>query len=61
LDYYQSLSYSKKSLQALRTHLFRFNSYVNGLEISAITGIAYPHLAGSNGHRASLLPTSPEF
>jgi site-specific recombinase XerD len=45
LDYYQSLSYSKKSLQALGRYLSRFNGYVNGLEISAITEIAYSHLA----------------
>jgi integrase/recombinase XerC len=44
LNYFQSLSYSKKSLKALKSRLGEFNDYVNGLNLSTISGIEYSHL-----------------
>jgi site-specific recombinase XerD len=44
LDYYQSLSYSKKSLKALKSRLSEFNDYVNCLNLESFSEIEYSQL-----------------
>jgi site-specific recombinase XerD len=44
LDYYQSLSYSEKSLQALKRRLGEFNDYVTRLRVQSVCDIEYSHL-----------------
>jgi integrase/recombinase XerC len=44
LDYYQSLSYSDKSLKALKSRLGEFNDYVNRSGVKSISEIEYSHL-----------------
>jgi integrase/recombinase XerC len=44
LEYYQSLSYSDKSLKALKSRLGEFNDYVNRFGVKSISEIEYSHL-----------------
>ncbi len=44
LEYFQSLSYSKKSLKALKSRLGEFNDYINHVNLKSVTGIEYSHL-----------------
>jgi len=44
LEYYQSLSYSDKSLKALKSRLREFAGYVDRLNLKSVTGVGYSHL-----------------
>jgi len=44
LEYYQSLSYSDKSLKALKSRLREFADYLGRLKLKSITEVEYSHL-----------------
>lgn len=44
LEYYQSLSYSDKSLKALKSRLGEFADYIDRLNLKSVTEVEYSHL-----------------